>query len=136
MKIYLIYVSIFVTSFLLGYISSSKNSFNKFLNLLKIIALGILERIDKSVTGNDGSYSHTKIVNLLWGIGSFCLICLVVMRQITIPNEILMLMAGAMGITGIQAAVNKTKELAFAVKNAVINSDKTVNNGGENVESN
>jgi hypothetical protein len=126
MKIYISYLLVCVVSFIIGYIASSKENFNKFLNLLKVTFLGIVERIDKSVTGVDGSYSHTKIVNLLWGIGGFCLICVVTLREIKIPVEVLCLIAGAMGITGIQSVVNKGRELTFAAKNIFTSKNETV----------
>lgn len=135
MKLYIPYLIVCVIGFIFGYLSSNKDNFNKFLDLLKLTFLGIVERIDKSVTGVDGSYSHTKIVNLLWGIGGFCLICIVTLREIKIPVEILCLIAGAMGITGIQSVVNKGRELTFAAKNIFTSKNETVE-VNEDVKSN
>lgn len=135
MKLYIPYLIVCVIGFIFGYLSSNKDNFNKFLDLLKLTFLGIVERIDKSVTGVDGSYSHTKIVNLLWGIGGFCLICIVTLRKIEIPVEVLCLIAGAMGITGIQSVVNKGRELTFAAKNIFTSKNETVE-VNEDVKSN
>jgi hypothetical protein len=110
---------------ILGYISAGKIYFNKFLDLIERGWLAVLDRVDRAIGGNDGSYSNTRIVNLMWNIGGFCLVCIMVLREIKVPDTILMLLAGAMGITGIQNVVNKGKELAFVAKQ-MITTDKPV----------
>lgn len=114
MKFYILCCLIFFVGFLHGYVCAGRVYFNKFLDLLKLIHSNIMDRIDRTIIGNDGSYSHTRIINLTWGLGGFWLICLCVLREIKIPGEILILMGGAMGISSIQAVANKINELKFA----------------------
>lgn len=80
-------------------------------NAIVSIFKGIINRFDKLLTGNDELYSHIKFINLLWGIGSFSLICLCVLRGIKIQGEIIILMGGAIGISAVQAVANKTQEV-------------------------
>lgn len=114
MKVYLMCVGSLLIGILFGYISAGKIYFEKFLSSINDASLFVSSRLDKMLIGNDGVYSHTRVINLCWGIGGFWLICIVVMRSIEIPGEILVLMGGAMGISGLQSVVNKANELKFA----------------------
>lgn len=114
MRIYIYCVAYLLIGLITGYISAGRIYFEKFLGLINNIFLGIISRLDKALTGNDGAYSHTRINNLVWGIGGFILICVTTLREIKIPGEVLVLMGSGMGISGLQAVVNKINELKFA----------------------
>ena len=68
-------------------------------------------RIDKMLTGNDDNYSHVRFINILWGIGNFALIAIAVIKEIEIPNSILIFMGTSMGISNTQAVLNKRQEV-------------------------
>lgn len=88
-------------------IVSLENIINNIVNCFN----GIILRIDKMLTGNDGNYSHVRFTNILWGIGNFVLIFIAVMKEIEIPGTILVFMGTAMGISNTQAVLNKRQEV-------------------------
>lgn len=75
---------------------SFKNVVLKFIDYVKV-------KIDEATSGDNGKTSHTKIINLVWGIGGFCLIVTAVTKVIKVPTEILFTMLAAMGISGLQS---------------------------------
>lgn len=109
-------------SILLGFIMlankfpSFKNVILKFIDWLKV-------KIDEATSGDNGKTSHTKIINLVWGIGSFCLIVSAVLKVIKIPSEILFTMLAAMGVSGIQAVARNLISSKFPGQ---INSDNNI----------
>ena len=113
MKIYLISFSSLLIGILIGYICAGRIYFEKFLSSLKATFTFVVSRIDRMLIGNDGAYSHTRVINMVWGIGGFSLICIATMRKIEIPGVILVLMGSAMGISSTQAVINKVSELKF-----------------------
>ena len=114
MKTRILYSLILLVTFLFGYICAGKIYFNKFISFLNSIVLSVTTRLDKALIGNDGFYSHTRIINLTWGLGGFWLVCFCAIREIRVPGEILILMGGAMGISGIQSVANKINELKYS----------------------
>lgn len=95
---------------------SFKNVILKFIDWLKV-------KIDEATSGDNGKTSHTKIINLVWGIGSFCLIVSAVLKVIKIPSEILFTMLAAMGVSGIQAVARNLISSKFPGQ---INSDNNI----------
>ena len=128
MELYVLCALSLLLGIFFGYISAGRIYFEKFLSLTYSLYLGILSRIDKMLCGNDGCYSHTRFLNLVWGIGGFSLICVAVLRKINIPGEVLVLMGSGMGISGIQAVMNKANELKFVSSKPV----EPVANGDNN----
>ena len=90
---------------------------------------GLINRLDRALTGNDGNYSHTRIINMVWGIGGFILVCVCTVRSIKIPENILMLMGGAMGANMTQTIFNKRQEVAQVI--ATLNKDSDKDNTNE-----
>lgn len=78
---------------------------------------GFLRRFDDSVVGNDGHYSSVRIMEYMWGIGTFSLLCLCVLRDIKIQEGVLYLFGAALGFGNIKSAFNKAQEIKDSVKN-------------------
>lgn len=91
-----------VLSITLGFIILA-NKFPSFKNVLLKFIEWIKVKIDESTSGDNGKTSHTKIINLVWGIGGFCLIVTAVTKALKVPSEILFTMLAAMGISGLQS---------------------------------
>jgi hypothetical protein len=72
---------------------------------------GVVSRFDRSVTGNDGSYSSTRLLDYLWGIGGFCLVCLCTLRKINIPDGVYYLIGTAIGVGATKGVFNKIQEI-------------------------
>lgn len=86
---------------------------------------GIINRFDRMLTGNDGCYSHTRFINLIWAIGGFCLVYICAIRQIKIADNVLFIIGGGMGANMAQTIMNKKQEVTQAIA--------TINKGDSNV---
>lgn len=84
------------------------------LNTIKAIIEGIVSRVDRLLTGNDGNYSHTRLLNIIWGIGSLALVYIAVLRNIKIPDGILFLMGASTGVNMAGTVLNKIQEIKGA----------------------
>ena len=78
-------------------------------------AKGILIRFDKMLTGNDGCYSHSRFLNILWGVGGFCLVTYCTIMAIKIEDNVLFLIGGAMTISATQQVFGKIQEVKQAL---------------------
>ncbi len=72
---------------------------------------GLVNRFDRSVTGNDGCYSSTRILDYLWGVGGFCLVCVCTLRDLKIPDGVFYLIGTAIGVGAAKGAFNKIQEI-------------------------
>ena len=89
------------------------------INNIVNIFYGIVARIDKMLTGNDDNYSHTRAMNILWGVGNFVIIAVAIFKKIEIPNPILVFMGTAMGFSNTQTVLNKRQEIKQATLDKV-----------------
>jgi len=101
----------FVSGFLLATIIKKLLTIEMIKKNIPVLVNGIIDRFDKAVTGNDGCYSHTRIINIMWAFGGFILIAICTLRSIKIPNGTLVLMGSGMGIGMAQAVMNKKQEV-------------------------
>lgn len=76
---------------------------------------GVLQRFDSSVTGNDGCYSSSRILEYMWAIGTFSLICICVMRDIKLPDGILYLLGAALGFGNLKTSFAKSQEIKDSI---------------------
>ena len=76
---------------------------------------GLVSRFDKSVTGNDGLYSSTRVESYLWHFGGFALIAIAVFKNIKIPDSVMYLLGGVLGVNNVRSAYNKFQEISTSV---------------------
>jgi hypothetical protein len=72
---------------------------------------GVVNRFDRSVIGNDGFYSSTRLLDYLWGIGGFCLVCVAVVKNLKIPDGVFYLIGTAIGVGAAKGVFNKVQEI-------------------------
>lgn len=115
-----------ILSILFGFIILA-NKFPSFKNVLLKLIEWIKAKIDESTSGDNGKTSHTKIINLVWGIGGFCLIVTAVTKVINVPTEILITMLAAMGISGLQSVARNFITSKFPLQSTEISKEDTTN---------
>jgi hypothetical protein len=91
--------------------------------LLNIIK-GIIDRLDKSIIGNDGNISSTRILSYAWGFGCLLIISIAVLRSITIQEGVLYLMGAIITVDNGKSIVNKMSEIKAVFQNKLNGDEK------------
>jgi len=119
----------FIGGFLLAILLKKLLTIGMIKTYAPLFMFGLINRLDRALTGNDGNYSHTRIINMVWGVGGFILVCICTVRSIKIPENILMLIGGAMGANITQTIFNKRQEVAQVIATLNKDSNKDDSNG-------
>lgn len=101
---------------ILGMMVSKILTLNKIQSGMKAFFIGLIRRIDETLTGNDNRYSSTRVLNLMWGIGTLSLIVICALRSIVIQEGILYLLGAVNGINTGQSIANKIQEVKTQIK--------------------